>query len=151
MRGTDSAATAASLATVAGYIDTEVQAILDIVGHVTHGNAAIRTRGDIAWTTATGFSTHTAAAVWAVVARTLTDKDGFALSAAGVDAVWDEVVEGGLTARQLVRVMASVLAGKASGGGTTTVTFTGVDGVTTRITATVDANGNRSAVTLNGA
>lgn len=67
-----------------------------------------------------------------------------------VDLTWDEPVEGVFTARQLVKVMASALAGKASGGGTTTVTFTGVDGVTARITATVDANGNRSAVTING-
>ncbi|MEK6760107.1 MAG: hypothetical protein AABY51_10070 [Deltaproteobacteria bacterium] len=127
MRGTDNAATAANLATLTAYVDTEVQAILDIVGHATYGNSAIRTRGDAAWLTAAGFSTHSVANIW------------------------DEVVEGGLTARQLVRVMASALAGKASGGGTTTVTFTGVDGVTTRITATVDANGNRSAVTVNGA
>ena len=33
---------------------------------------AIRDRGDAAWTTATGFSTHTAADVWAVGTRTLT-------------------------------------------------------------------------------
>ncbi len=151
MRGTDNAATAANLATLTAYVDTEVQAILDIVGHATYGNSALRTRGDAAWTTATGFSTHSAADVWVVGARTLTNKDGFTLSAAGVDAVWDEPVEGGLTARQLVRVMAAALAGKAAGGGTTTVTYTGVDGVTTRITATVDANGNRSVVNVNGA
>ena len=33
---------------------------------------AIRDRGDAAWTTATGFSTHTAADVWASATRTLT-------------------------------------------------------------------------------
>ena len=38
-----SAATAANLATVATYIDTEVQAILDIVAHATYGNAALNT------------------------------------------------------------------------------------------------------------
>lgn len=33
---------------------------------------ALRNRGDAAWTTATGFSTHTAADVWAVATRVLT-------------------------------------------------------------------------------
>lgn len=32
-----------------------------IVSNATYGNSAIRTRGDAAWTTATGFSTHSAA------------------------------------------------------------------------------------------
>lgn len=43
MRGTDNAALASTLATVATYIDTEVQAILDIVAHATYGNAALNT------------------------------------------------------------------------------------------------------------
>lgn len=38
----------------------------------TDATEAIRDRGDAAWTTATGFSTHTAADVWAVGTRTLT-------------------------------------------------------------------------------
>ncbi len=96
--------------------------------------------------------------VWGTTSRTITggtvttntDKTGYALSTAGVDAILDDTVEGSLTMRQMVRIMASALAGKAAGGGTTTITFTGLDGTTTRITATVDANGNRSAVTVNG-
>lgn len=43
-----------------------------IVNHGTYGNAAIRSRGDAAWITATGFSTHSAADVWSHEARTLT-------------------------------------------------------------------------------
>jgi len=81
---------------------------------------------------------------------TLSDKTGYRLSATGVDDILDEVVEGSYTLRQLVRIMASVLAGKAGGGGTTTITFTGVDGTTTRVMATVDVSGNRTAVTLDG-
>jgi len=79
MRGTDNAALATTLDTVATYVDTEVQAILDIVGNVTYGNSALLTHGDAAWATATGFSTHTAADVWAVATRALTDKVGFQL------------------------------------------------------------------------
>jgi len=71
------------------------------------------------------------------------------VTAAGVaDAVLDEVVVGSYTMRQLLKVMAAALAGKATGGGTTSVTFRGVDDTSNVIVATVDANGNRSAVTL---
>lgn len=60
----------------------------------TDAQEALRDRGDAAWTTATGFSTHSAADVWAVGSRTLTAfdagfKTGYALSAAGVQAIWD--------------------------------------------------------------
>lgn len=37
-----------------------------------HSLEAIRARGDVAWVTATGFSNHSAADVWAVATRTLT-------------------------------------------------------------------------------
>ena len=43
---------------------------------------------------------------------------------------------------------AAALAGKATGGGTTSVTFRGVDDASDVIVATVDANGNRSEVVL---
>ena len=60
------------------------------------------------WLTATGFSTHSAADVWSVSTRSLTDKDGFALSSTGADlidkdstfalaiadAIWDEILTG---------------------------------------------------------
>ena len=47
----------------------------------TDSQEAIRNRGDAAWTTAVGFSTHSAADVWAVGTRALTDKAGFSLAA----------------------------------------------------------------------
>ncbi len=40
--------------------------------NTTDSNEAIRDRGDAAWATATGFSTHSAADVWAVGTRTIT-------------------------------------------------------------------------------
>lgn len=70
------------------------------------------------------------------------------LSSSGVYAILDEVVVGSYTLRQLVKVMAAALAGKVTGGGTSTITFRGVDDTTNVIVATVDTNGNRSAVTL---
>jgi len=79
---------------------------------------------------------------------TLLSTTGVVLTAAGIDAILDEVVVGSYTMRQLLKVMAAAMAGKATGGGTTTVTFRGVDDTSNVIVATVDANGNRSAVTL---
>jgi len=68
--------------------------------------------------------------------------------AAVADAVLDEAVVGSYTLRQLVKVMAAALAGKLSGGGTTTLTFRGVDDASDVIVTTVDANKNRTNVTL---
>jgi hypothetical protein len=67
--------------------------------------------------------------------------------AAEVDAFWDEQVDGSVTARQSVRIQNSALAGKASGLATTTAVYRDLADTKDRITATVDANGNRTAVT----
>ena len=71
-----------------------------------------------------------------------------ALSAAAVDEILDEVVEGTLTMRQILRLLLAEAAGKASGGGTTSIAFRDQADTKNRIAATVDASGNRSAVTL---
>ena len=77
-------------------------------------------------------------------------KTGYDLSAAGVDAILDDVVEGATTFRQMLRIFMSALGGKSSGGGTVTLTFRDIADGKDRITATVDANGNRTAMTLDG-
>jgi len=74
--------------------------------------------------------------------------DEMALTAAAVDAILDEVVEGSYTLRQMIRVALAALAAKCSGGGTTTITFRDLNDREDRIVATVDANGNRTAVTV---
>lgn len=66
--------------------------------------------------------------------------------AAIADAVHDEVTEGTITMRQAVRLMLSMLASKSSGGGTNTLVYQDYGGTKPRLTFTVDANGNRSAV-----
>lgn len=72
--------------------------------------------------------------------------DADALAADAVDEILDEVVEGTITMRQALRLFLSALTGKASGGGTTTITFRDVGDSKDRIVMTVDASGNRSAV-----
>lgn len=67
------------------------------------------------------------------------------------DAVWDEVVDGAFTARQLQRLMAAILLGKVSGAGTGTEVFRDLADTKDRVTATVDGNGNRTAITRDAA
>jgi hypothetical protein len=57
-------------------------------------------------------------------------------------------VEGSTTLVQALRLLNSALGGKASGLETTTAVYRDVGDTKDRITATVDADGNRSAVTL---
>jgi hypothetical protein len=70
------------------------------------------------------------------------------MSSAAVDSILDDPVEGSFTMRQLLRLMASALFGKASGGGTATITFRDMGDSKNRITATVTANGDRTTVVL---
>ncbi len=69
---------------------------------------------------------------------------------ANADALLDRSagVETSYTLRQALRVILSAAAGKLSGGATTTNTFRDVNDTKDRIVATVDDDGNRTAVTL---
>lgn len=76
--------------------------------------------------------------------------DADALAADAIDEIWDEVLEGSLTGRQIMRIFMAALAGKSSGGGTSTINFRDNADSKNRISATVDSNRNRTAVTLDG-
>lgn len=57
-------------------------------------------------------------------------------------------IETGMTLREALRLIAAATAGKLNGGGTSTVTIKGaVDDTKSRIVATVDTDGNRTAIT----
>jgi len=95
-----------------------------------------------------------AAAVWSAIAADNNDVGtmGEKLNDAGSGSnPWTEVIENSYTAAELLRIIAAALAGELSGAATTTITIKGVDGTTDRIIATVDSDGNRSALTLDGA
>lgn len=83
-----------------------------------------------------------------VTVGTNNDKTGYALSAAGIDSIWDEVFESTYTARQFLRILLAVNAGKSTGGGSTTNNYRDVADTKNRVSATVDADGNRTARTL---
>lgn len=60
----------------------------------------------------------------------------------------DRVVEGAMTEVQALRLQNAILLGKVSGAGTGTETFRDINDTKNRIVATVDVNGNRTAITL---
>ena len=127
---------------------------------------------------AADFGTEIGTAVWASAARTLTaldedattlDLDATIRAAMGLatanldtqldalptaaeirDAVFAQVIEGAVTFLQSARLHNAALLGKASGLAGTTAVYRDLGDTKDRITATVDADGNRTAVTLDG-
>lgn len=63
-------------------------------------------------------------------------------------AVFASTIETGYDAQAVLRIMLAALAGKVSGAGGSTITFRDVNDLVDRIVASVDANGNRTSVTL---
>lgn len=96
-----------------------------------------------------------------VTAASVTDKTGYSISGAkttldalndiAAASVWAVPMEGALTAKQQMNLQTAALAGKSSGGGTNTIVFQDQADTKPRITATVDADGNRTAITNDGA
>lgn len=129
-------ATAANLATAQTAI-TAIKAVTDVIPNA---GALTDLKAD---TAAILLDTGTDGVVVAAASKT-----GYRLSATGVDDVLDEVVLGSYTMRQLLRGLSAALVGKLSGAATTTVTIRSADDTKDVVVATVDADGNRSAVTL---
>lgn len=73
---------------------------------------------------------------------TLTNKSGFSLVSTGLDLILVD----GKTMPVAMQIIGATTAGKLSGAGTGTETFVGLDGSTTRVIATVDSSGNRTAI-----
>lgn len=80
-----------------------------------------------------------------VVVGTNNDKSGYALSASGLDSV---PIEAGVNARQALSPIFAASAGVLLGAGTGTIVIKGGNGAVTRITASTDNAGNRTAVVL---
>lgn len=143
MRGTDGAALASAWTpTRAGYLDSVLLA--------SNSNRTVQVTG----------SNHVAADIHelqpAVIeaqhfATSAIDANALATDAANeiADALLDrtDAIETGLTLRGAIRLDTAALAGRLSGAAGTTVTIRNVGDTKARITATVDADGNRSAVT----
>lgn len=137
-----------------GSVTGAVGSVTGAVGSVT-GNVGGNVGGSVASVTA-GVTVTTNNDKTGYTASTVGDKTGYALTSGErtsiADALLDESngVETSLTLRQATRLMLAALSGKLSGAGTTTVTIRNVGDTKNRIVATVDATGNRSAVTTDG-
>jgi hypothetical protein len=121
--------TIASVTGAVGSVTGAVGSVTGAVGSVT-GNIGGNVVGSVGSVTA------------------VSDKTGYRLSATGVDDVLDEVVEGSYTFRQFLRLFAAALGGELSGAATTTIVIRNASDSKTVITATVDSDGNRSAMSL---
>jgi len=139
------------------------QRVQVLVGAITNGVLVAATFGanalDAVWTTAARLLTAGTNIVLAkgVGVTGFTDLDASAVTAAvptaiqNADAHLDRAnaIETGLTPRQAQKLTTAALAGKLSGAATATVTIRNAAADSKdRIVATVDANGNRSAITL---
>jgi hypothetical protein len=97
--------------------------------------------------TGTGLTTaNVGEAVWSAIAalNNTTGTMGEKLNDAGSAAnPWTEVIESGYTAAEILRLIAAVVQGDATGLEDASVTFKSIDGTTNRITAT-QASGTRT-------
>jgi hypothetical protein len=134
-------ATAANLATVAGYLDTEIAAILADTNEL-QTDWANGGRLDLL-IDAIKAKTDLVPAAPAAVGDIPT-------AAANAAALMDLAngIETSITPRQALRLILAASAGKLSGAATTTIVIRNVGDSKDRLTATVDSSGNRSAVTV---
>ena len=184
--GLTALASASNLATVAGYIDTEVAAIkaktdnlpaapaavgdiptaavvADAVwdearaGHVAAGSfgegaASVQgnVTGSVGSVAAGGIDASSFAAGAIDAAAIAADAIGASeLAASAVDEILDDTIgDSTVTVRQALKLLVATLGGKLAGAGTTTITIRNVADTADVVAATVDASGNRTAVTL---
>lgn len=117
-------ATQASIDAIAGYLDTEIAAIVaavitnaagaDVAADIIALKAVVDALNNISVADITGAEV---------------DNDGTAISLAGA-----------------LKLILAIEAGKSSGGGTATIVFRDIANTKNRISATVDASGNRTAI-----
>ena len=89
-------------------------------------------------------------AVESDLAQTYTVFSGSGGTGASAAESWAHVIEGGLSAEQMLRVIMAAVSGQTTGVGTLQERYLSRDGSKPRITADFDSNSNRIAVTVDG-
>lgn len=137
-----------------GSVTGAVGSVTGAVGSVT-GNVGGNVAGSVGSIAANGLSAASIAANAITAAKIATDAITSAQLAASAaneiaDAVLDraDAIETGITLRQAERVILSATAGKSDGFPGNPVHYRDTSDTKDRITATTDADGNRTAVTL---
>jgi hypothetical protein len=111
VRQVDDLASQASLDTLDDYVDTEVAAIKAKTDQLVFTGA---NKVDAAILAAGDFAQGAADKVWSTATRALTDKVGFALSAAGIQAIWDQLTSGLTAAGSIGKKLADWVLGSDS-------------------------------------
>jgi len=75
---------------------------------------------------------------------------GFIAESTQAADMFAEIVEDTLSLKDTLRILLAAMAGKSTGGGTSTIKFTDRSGTVNRITASVDDVGNRVNIILDG-
>lgn len=148
------AADAITAAKVAADVTTEIQSGLATAASI----AALNNLGQADIRTAIGLASANLDTQLGAIAGYIDTEVAAILAAvdtevAAIKAKTDLIpgTQDGLTFAELTLLMGSAILGKASGAATATVVFRALDDSKDRVTATVDADGNRSAVTLDAA
>lgn len=121
----------------ASYFDPAADTVVNVTNVATvTGNVGGNVTGSVGSVAAGG-----------ITAASIADNaiDAAALSDDAVDAILDEIVEGSVTMRQLLRGFAAVLLGKSANSG---ADYRDLADTKTRVDSTLDGSGNRTAVTL---
>lgn len=87
---------------------------------------------------------------WMIVPANIYDSlvSGSDLLEVSGSSILTETIDSTYNFKQVLQVMAAVMAGKVSGGNTSTITFRDLGDGTNRVVATVDSNGNRTNVVI---
>lgn len=128
-----------------GFV-TSVPSVVGAVGSVTGAVGSVGTGGIAAASFAAGAIDAAAIAANAIGASELATDAANEIADALLDR--SNGVETGYTPRQTLRLMSAVLCGKASGVGGVSPAFRDMADAKARVSATTDASGNRTAVTL---
>lgn len=131
-----------------GLLAEILEAVATLAGSGSISAAALGAEaGLVASLAGTGSATGEATGIGSLSA-TVTLAEGGTLTAQQVaTAVWEQAIEAGYTAEQIMRLLASVEGGKLSGVDTSTPAFRDLADTKTRVAATTDSTG-RTAVTL---
>jgi hypothetical protein len=99
----------------------------------------------------TDYGLATGAITASVIATDAIDADAIKTDAVSeiVDAIFAKVIENSLSFSTLIKRLIAFAYGKSSGGGTSSLKFRDLTDTYDRITATVDANGNRTGMSYN--
>lgn len=104
--------------------------------------------GTVGVTTANGFAVGNS---YTAFLKAIVDSDtAIALRTFRTKTILDHTLDSDFTLRNIQRINFAVLSGESAGGGTSSITFKRGDGTTNAVSATVTADGNRTAVTRNG-